>query len=324
MGSCSTARPGGGERISWDEVERGKVALDQPRFDQLLAELGPPLYRIRQRLKIGDYESAGEPAELLYPRFADRKSQTAYLVCQAAMWSRLAAGKREAAVEPYLRCLELLRSKAANATGLPGSRRLVVDAATAISPQLLPVWFDAAAAKESLAGVQQVIRAMGQPRPAGAYVYYATLAVAAGEKQEVERIMPALNSEDAAIVQWRDIVQAEAELTMDRAGPALERLRTSVDSLPEPYRPVALYLIGSAGVRSAEQEAVRDGILALLTLPAVYGAEHAELAAAGLYHAAAALDKLKDNAGAAAVRRELTNHYAGTGFGGKLRAGASP
>src|SRR4051794_10343566 len=47
-------RDGGTDRITWDEVERGKVALDQSRFDTLLAKLGPPLYRIRQRLKVGD------------------------------------------------------------------------------------------------------------------------------------------------------------------------------------------------------------------------------------------------------------------------------
>src|SRR4051794_28875506 len=48
------ARANGSNRITWDEVERGKVAFDPTRFDALLAELGPPLYRIRQRLKIGD------------------------------------------------------------------------------------------------------------------------------------------------------------------------------------------------------------------------------------------------------------------------------
>jgi hypothetical protein len=65
-------RPSGESRLTWDQIERGKVALDQPRFDALLAELGPPLYRTGQRLKIGDYEAAGEPAEALYPRFAQR------------------------------------------------------------------------------------------------------------------------------------------------------------------------------------------------------------------------------------------------------------
>lgn len=316
-------RPGGSQRITWDEVARGKVALDQPRFDRLLSELGPPLYQIRQRLKIGDYEAAGEPAEALYPRFAERKSQTAYLVCQATMWSRLAAGKREAAVEPFVRSCELLHSKVASGDPLPGSRRLIIDAATAMSPELPPVWFDPAAAKAALPGVEQAIRAMTQPRPAGPYIYYASLAIAAGEMNEVERIMPALAGEEATIKDWRDIVEAERELASDSPGAAIERLKMRSEILSEPCRPVALYVVGRAGAQSADDAAVRDGVLSLLMLPAVYGADQAELAAAGLYHAAAALDKLKDVTGAAALRRELAGHYPNTHFWAKARDAAA-
>jgi hypothetical protein len=313
-------RPGSGPQITWDEIERGKVALDQPRFDALLAEFGPPLYRVRQRLKIGDYEAAAGPAELLYPRFAERKSQTAYLVCQATMWSRLAAGRREAGVEPYLRTLEMLRSKVASAAALPGNRRPAADLTTGISPELLPVWFDATAANDALAEVQQAIRVMPQPRPTGVYVYYATLAIAAGQATEVARILPSLDGEDGVMANWRDIVQAEQELASDSPGAAIERLRAGCETLPEPCRPVGLYLVGLAGSQSADQEVASDGILAMLTLPAVYGAEHPELSAAGLYQAAAALDKLNDKAGAAAVRRELASHYVGTRFGAKVRS----
>jgi hypothetical protein len=51
----------------------------------------------------------------------------------------------------------------------------------------------------------------------------------------------------------------------------------------------------------------------------VYGSEQLELAAAGLYHAAQGLDKLKDAASAAAVRRELASRYGGTHFGAMAR-----
>jgi hypothetical protein len=312
-------RPGGGDRITWDEVERGRVALDQLRFDKLLADLGPPLYRIRQRLKIGDYEAEGEPAESLYPRFADSKSQTAYLVCQATMWSRLARGKREAAVEPYLRCSELLRSGMASAKSLVGSRQLQTDATTAMSPELVPIWFDAVAAKAALPSVQQAIRSTAQPRPAGAYVYYATLAIAAGAVGEAERVLPLLTGEQGDIPTWRDIVLAEAELAADMAGPAVERLKAERDALPEACRPAALFVLGEADAQSTDEETCRDGLLELLTLPAVYGVQQPELAAAGLYRAVQALDKLKDGTGAAAVRRELASRYAGTHFGAKSR-----
>jgi hypothetical protein len=317
-------RPGGGgELITWDEIERGKIALDQPRFDKLLGELGPPLYRIRQRLKIGDYEAAGEPAELLYSRFAERKSQTAYLVCQATMWSRAATGKRETAVEPYLRCYEMLRVRAATSGGLPGARRLQIDPMTAISAELAPVWFDPAAAKNVLPAVQQAIRQMAQPRPEGAYVYYATLAIAASEASEAERVLSSLGSGELA-TPWRDIVLGQQELASDapRTTPALDRLKARRDLLPEPCRPLAIFLIGLSDYQSNNPETAHDGILNLLTLPAVYGETQPELAAAGLYHAAQALDKLNDRRGAAAVRRELASRYAGTQLGAKQRGEA--
>jgi hypothetical protein len=305
--------------ITWDEIERGRIALDQPRFDRLLAELGQPLYRIRQRLKIGDYQAAGEFAEQLYPHFAERMSQTAYLVCQATMWSRLAASQREAAVEPYLRCYELLRSRSAAGDKLPGSRRLRTDPATAISAELLPVWFDAPSAKSALPAVEQAIRALPPPRAEGVYIYYASLAIATGQPEEADRVLPLITSQEHGLPAWRDILLAQRETAALSPGEATERLRRALDELPTGCRAAALYAIGQANLLSPDLETQRDGLLALLTLPAAYSREQPELAAAGLYRAAEALVKLKDDTGAAAVRRELAHHYAGTHFGAKLR-----
>ncbi len=310
-------RGSGGSRVTWDEVEQGRLALDQAKFDQLLAELGGPLYRIRQRLKNGDYAAASEPAELLYPRFAERKSQTAYLVCQATMWSRLAAGKREAAVEPYLRCFELLRTRAAVSGSLPGARRLNTDAATAMSPELAPVWFDAAAAKVELPKVQQVIRTLSQPRLEGVYVYYASLAIAAGEVAEAERVLPQLVTGEMAW--WRKLVEAERELATSLPSQLFKQLSDNTESWPRACRPMGLLLMGRAGIQSEGEGEVRGGLLALLTLPASYATEQPELAAAGLCHAAMALDKLKDGRGAATVRRELTTRFPSTHFGRVVR-----
>ena len=46
-----------GQRLGWDQIEKAQIAADQARFNQLLSELGTPLYRIRQRLKVGDYSA---------------------------------------------------------------------------------------------------------------------------------------------------------------------------------------------------------------------------------------------------------------------------
>src|SRR5207245_10251395 len=100
---------------------------------------------------------------------------------------------------------------------------------------------------------------------------------------------------------------------------AIGQLRARLGNLPGPCRPTALLLIGLADMRATDEEVRKGGLLSLLSLPAIYGGEQPELAAAGLYHAAAALDKLKDIAAAAAVRRELASRYAGTHFGAEGR-----
>ena len=92
--------------------------------------------------------------------------------------------------------------------------------------------------------------------------------------------------------------------------------------MPESCRLASLLLLGLADAREQSEDACRDGLLMLLTLPATYGEEQPEVAAAGLDYAAAGLDKLKDQAGAAAVRGELASRYAGTHFELKWRAEA--
>lgn len=304
----------GSSRLTWDQIERGKVALDQARFNGLLAELGLPLFRVRQRLKIGDVRGAGEVAESLYGRFAERKGSSAFLICQAVLWSRLGSGRSEEAVEPALRCVELLRSKAASVAELPGVRRPKFDLETGLAAELPPVWLDGAAAKSVLPKVEQAIRGMAQPRPVGAYLYYATLAVAAGETAEAERVLPlvATHSNAAAL---GDLVRAQQEMISGRGGAAVERLRSSRGGLPIACQSAASFVLGRADLQTADADRQRDGLLELLTIAAGRSDEQRELTAAALYHAAGGLDKLKDVAGAAAVRAELAGRFVDTKFG---------
>src|SRR6201999_3051741 len=93
------------------------------------------------------------------------------------------AGRREAAVEPYLYCVEMLRGKKKEDIVLAGDRRLLFDDETGYSPELPPVWFDAAAAKQALPAVLKAGAAMREPRPEAARIYYASLALVAGEAE---------------------------------------------------------------------------------------------------------------------------------------------
>src|SRR5207237_7902567 len=125
--------------------------------------------------------------------------------------------------------------------------------------------------------VQQAIRSLPQPRPDGVYIYYATLAIAAGEAAEAERVMTPLNRSQEPVATWHDIVLAEQELAAGSPGAAIEKLKSRQDAA-EPCRPVSLFLIGLAKVQSTDSNVRRDGLLNLLTLPAVYSRQHPELA----------------------------------------------
>jgi hypothetical protein len=302
----------GTTQLSWDRIERGKVALDQARFDELLAEIGLPLFRVRQRLKSQDYAGLAAPAELLYPKFADRSSPAALNVAQATLWSRMALGRREAAVEPYLRVVRLLAGGKLSTEEIPGKRQLAVDLATGLSSELIPVWHDSAAAKQALAGVQQAIRDISPPRPAGVYVYYATLALAAGEPAEAERVLPFITEDSPELAAWRRVILAQREVLAGGTPEAASQLADELATIPPTVRPAALYWVGRSRLLSSDDSIVRDGLLDLLSIPAEYPQVDAELAAAALYLAADQLDKVKDDEGAAAIRQEISRQYGHT------------
>ncbi len=285
----------------------------------MLADLGQPLYRIRRRLKVGDYAELVTPAEAVYPRYVGRNSKTAYMVFQATMWSRLACGRREAALEPYLYCYKYLRPLASQTVTLPGTRRLKFDAATGMTPELLPVWFDREAAKAAMPGVLKAAQQMPPPIPKGVYLYYATLAFAAGEPARATQVLAAVTDRQGPLAELREIAKAQGEVVAGSPGQAVGRLLLAVDQLTSDNKPLALYWLGIARLQSDRERVRQEGIVQLLHLPALYGKSHPTLAAAGLYQAMLALRKQNNPAGRRALRGELLARYGQTCHADKAR-----
>jgi hypothetical protein len=307
--------------ITWDEIERGRTSpAQQAEFDQLLARLGTPLYRIRQRLSVGDYRGLFEEAEALYPAYAGRSSQTAYMVGQALMWARLAAGQREAAVEPYLRCYTWLRTVEAAKIDLPGSRRLRFDPQTGMCPDLLPIWFDGDAAQAALPGVLAAISEMPPPRPESTRVYYGTLALAAGQVDRGHAVLQGIEGQHPLLAELRTIAAAQHELQTGRPGAAITALAAQADSVSAANRPLVLYCLGMAKLAGDDAVVQRDGILQLLHLPALYSRQAPDLAAAALYHSMRVFAAWDDADAQLALRRELIEQYSQTYHAAKLMA----
>jgi hypothetical protein len=308
------------QRLAWHDIEKATIAPDkQAGFDKLLAELGAPIYRVRQRLSTADFEGLLQPAEALYPRFVTQTSDTAYVIVQSVMWGRIAAGRREEAVEPYLRCYEILRARKSAANALPGQRRLQFDPETGLTPDLLPVWFNTASAKNALPGVFRRIAEMPKPRPEGASIYYATLAIAAGDDASASKVLSVITSDQPAIAELRVIVDAQREVMSGKPGIAVAKLGISASQMKPENQPLAWYWLGLGKLRDSSNDVKKAGMLQLLRIPALAGRQHPELAGAALFQVMEALAAQGRASDSVAVRRELLERYGQTYYALQVR-----
>jgi hypothetical protein len=308
------------QRLAWHDIEKATIAPDkQAAFDKLLTDLGGPIYRVRQRLSTADFEGLLQPAETLYPRFVTQSTDTAYVIVQSVMWGRIAAGRREEAVEPYLRCFEILRTRKSAANALPGQRRLQFDLETGLTPDLTPVWFNAASAKNALPGVFRRIAEMQKPRPEGASIYYATLAIAAGDHAAADKVLSAMKSDQPGIAELRVIIDAQREVVTGKPGIALAKLGISTSQMKPENQPLAWYWLGLGKLRDSSSDAKKAGMLQLLRIPALAGRQHPELAGAALFHVMETLAAQGSASESVAVRRELLERYGQTYYALQVR-----
>jgi hypothetical protein len=309
-----------GTRISWEQVERAQVSPDQQAaFDRMLDEIGNQLYRLHQRLAVGDYRGLLEHAEALYPRYAGRDSEAAYLVFQSLMWGRLAAGQREAAVEPYVRAFDYLQRRKPSDVRLPGRRRLDYDRQTGMTGELVPLWFDAEACRAALPGVLRAIGEMAEPRPEGMRIYYGTLALTAGDWAEARRALAGVHGQQPKLAELLTIAVAQGEVLGGTPGAGLGRLEETLEKLAPENRPLALYWLGRSKLDGPDAKRRQAGMLQLLELPALYGETYPDVAAAGLYHTMLALAEDQNVAAQSSVRRELLNQYKQTYHADQVR-----
>ncbi|MBA2113427.1 hypothetical protein [Bremerella alba] len=308
--------------IPWHEIELGTISPDkQADFDRLRKELGDPLFRIHQRLKVGDYAGAREPAEAIFDRYKNRDSKVAYMVCQATMWGRLAQGEREAALEPYFCCLRIMKKSArtSEVTQLPGSRSLDYDKQTGLTSDMLPIFFDRDKAAQALPLASTAATSIGSSAPDGVLVYMASLAIAAEDFVQAESWQKRIRSGNPTLKQWPIILTAQARIqTGDLIG-ARADLEPLIHSFETWNQPVAWYLLGISGARSSEFLRIENGVLDLLHIPALYGNDYPELAAAALSETYSAFNRVQQPEQAQDIRRQLLLFYGGTIHAQQLR-----
>jgi hypothetical protein len=311
-------RPSGGKLVTWDEVESLQLDDEKQQIDaeKLLKEIGLPLYRLRVRLETGDDEGLSEPAEKLFPIFRERRSVSALIVLQSLVWGQIAHGQREAAVAPWLLEFELLRSRAAKVSDIPGTRKPRIDAPSALVAELEPVWFDVEAAKAALPAAQKAFQGMSEPVPPGARLYLASLALAAGDQAKAQEYLQGDVDAGNLAAPLKQILLGQSDVKTNAAA-AVDRLQKTVAELEQTaegneakrlyLHPLALYWLGRAQLASDQAAIQQAGLLTLLRIPALEGNQSPELSAAALSEAAHFY--AKDPPLAARLRREIAQQF---------------
>lgn len=285
-------RLAGGTVLGWEEIESAVLDRDQARFDTMRTELGEPLFQVARGLRSADYRSVLEPAEQVWPTYAERRTKPAFLAALGLFWGRLEAGRREGAVEPYLVLLDI-QKRARERPAAPGSRRLPIDLNSGLSPELPPIFLDRAGAETALPGARKAAERSGTP---GAALLIAGLELAAGDADGAGKILDAIDAPPRDAAELRRILEARKWLLLgkpDQARAAVEGLR---ESGLDATRPLARWVHGEALVGSSVEAERRDGVLDLLYLPSVSNDPplHPDLAARALDRAARTLEDLGD------------------------------
>jgi hypothetical protein len=298
----AAARP-----IGWDQVVRATLSTDQARFDRLRQHLSEPLHGIRKGLADGNYASLLQPAEALFPTFANRRSTAAYMVAQALMWAQLANHHPEDAIEPYFVVL-ILRQTVKDLESIPGPRRVQYDTRTGLCPELALVGFDRDRASSALPKARARLRALGTESAPELRLYLAALALAANDAAGAESELSQIGAPSRPAVEMADALRAQAMLVRGKTAEGLARLEELRNASLAPQRALIDYLSGQARLASGTGNPL-DGVLDLLNVAASHSDDQPTIAATALYAAQKALVGQHDTTAARAVQIELVRAF---------------
>ena len=119
----------------------------------------------------------------------------------------------------------------------------------------------------------------------------------------------------------KTIIEAQSALASGEASQAIQMLSDRLTQYDSALQPLALYWLGRARLAQSDDTVQSEGILDLLRIPAIFGEQDPELAAAGLFESMQALSRQGQVRQSIAVRRELLDRYGQTWHAAKVRAG---
>ena len=313
-----------GRTLGWDQVLQARVAVSrQAEFDANLVRIGLPLFRLKHRVNLQDWQGAGAIVEPWYERMTftgldvactTEGRENSALVLIAAMQDRLARGEEEAAILPYLRVSKLLQDDL-ELQQIVGRYIQNIDFNDIVSLELLPIWFDRQQAELAFAELSGAFVPSSARNNARAIIYLASLAAAVERFSYSRELLDLLDQSDAETNAWRLIIEAQVDLAEHNKKTASEKLKLASRSDSDGIQIVSRFLNNSEiGETPAE---TAQSIMELLKIPALQGRRYPRLAAASLYQAAILAESLNWKREADSLRHELRVHYSRT-FHAKL------
>ena len=290
--------------ITWDrvrllETDRGEFA---EAFEQR-RDLSVRLWRARSRVERGDHSAAEPILDELFTKTRGHTDSTSLIVAEGLLRCRLAREARAAAVLPWLETHRLLSAgvKSAAYQSMPP----VIDLQSGLCVQLPPIWTRSVGVEEMLADLSDHVgETPVSARLATLYARAARLSLGLGVEDSAEFY----HSDE----QWdRDggvVVITAFVATLERVRPRpLEVEKVLARPLREagPLTPWALFLRGLGRVNDSNADRRRDGLVDLLTIPALHRDENRYLAGFAIDRAAAALEQMGRSAAATSLRAEF-------------------
>ncbi len=289
-GLAITLAAGGSRTVPWDMVA-GVEGVTIGAAEKEWLAVAEDLWRARSRAQRGDFLMARPLFEKHFERFRGGNSESALIVAEGLLRSRLAAGEFEKAIVPAIEVARLRR--AGVTTDRYAALVPVLDETTLLCPQLAPAW---APDDRTRLLATEVGAVGGDPAVARLAQLYAMLlrgerAAAGSEGDAGTALLAAIASIDCSSE------EARAKARKDLAAATKE--------LPPWAKAWASHALGRALVAQSDAARRMDGTLELLRVAAEHSGDAPLLARRSLELAAATLRGLGDTESAAAIEREV-------------------
>lgn len=312
-------------RVNWGQIQSGGVNVDhREKFDTYLKGLAEPLYLISQRLRVRDDSSLLAILGQIDETIAIQNGPTAMLMHTASFWGLVANGRREEATIPLLKCYLLNQSNDGIEADIPEGRPIQFDMATGFSADLLPIWHDSKAAKEILPELNKMLSELDSI-PESTFIMYSTLAFAARQNEEADRILQQLTATQDISKNMTSAVKLQrAYLSGDETGlQVVHSLEPTIRSMDISSQIVATYWSGLVLLNSTSDLDQQKAMVNLITVAGKHGQKYPQLAASSLYaiynlladqrdRFVVGLSKAERQASRAAIRHEIVSRYSST------------